>query len=84
MDYQIRFEPRAKKELAKIPKKYQEKILCILPDLAKNPFQGKKLKGKLEGVYSYRVWPYRIIYKIYKNLLLIVIIQIGHRQGIYR
>ncbi len=84
MEYQIRFEPRVKKELAKIPEKYQERILCILPDLAKNPFLGKKLHGKLEGIYSYPVWPYRIIYKIYKNLLLIIIIQIGHRQGIYR
>lgn len=84
MEYQIRFEPGAKKELAKIPKKYQGKILCILPDLAKNPFQGKKLQGKLEGVYSYRVWPYRIIYKIYKTQLLIIIIHIGQRQGVYK
>ncbi|PIV42803.1 MAG: type II toxin-antitoxin system mRNA interferase toxin, RelE/StbE family [Candidatus Nealsonbacteria bacterium CG_4_10_14_0_2_um_filter_40_15] len=84
MEYQIKFEPEVKKELAKIPKRYQEKILCILPDLIKNPFQGKKLHGKLEGVYSYRIWPYRITYKIYKNLLLVVILHIGQRQGIYR
>ncbi len=84
MVYQIRFELGAKKELAKIPKKHQERILCVLPDLAKNPFQGKKLQGKLEGVYSYRVWPYRIIYKIYKNQLVVIIVRIGHCQGIYR
>ncbi|MBU4299512.1 type II toxin-antitoxin system RelE/ParE family toxin [Patescibacteria group bacterium] len=35
------------------------------------------------GAYSYRVWPYRIIYRIYKNLLLIIVIRIGHRQGVY-
>ena len=83
MVYQIKFEPKAKKQLAKIPKKSQEKILSVMPFIANNPFSGKKLSGKLEGVYSYRVWSYRIIYKIYKNLLL-VIIRIGPRQGVYK
>ena len=84
MEYQVRFEPRAEKELAKIPKKYQDKILTFLLDLGRNPFQGKKLKGKFKGSYSYRIWPYRIIYKIYKSKLLVIIIKIRQRQGVYK
>ena len=53
-------------------------------DLALDPFQGKKLKGELRGQYSIRVWPYRIIYQIYKKELIITIIDVGHRQGVYR
>ena len=84
MEYQIRIESKAKKELAKIPKIYQKKILLIIPLLAKNPFIGKKLGGGYKGAYSYRVWPYRIIYSVHRNLLLVIVIRVGHRQGVYK
>jgi len=83
MAWEIRFEKKVQKELGRAPIQYQKKILAILPIIADNPFVGKKLEGELTGLYSYRVWPYRIIYKIYKNILVVVIIHIGHRQGVY-
>lgn len=83
MKWEIRISKKAQKELDKIPAQYQQRIAVALPLIADNPFIGKKLDGKLTGLYSYQVWPYRIIYKIYKGLLLIVVIRIGHRQGVY-
>lgn len=83
MQWTLRLEKRAKKQLDNLPAPFQGKILAILPLIAVNPFVGKKLDGQLTGLYSFRVWPYRIIYKIEKNILLIVIISIGHRQGVY-
>ncbi|MBI4225774.1 type II toxin-antitoxin system RelE/ParE family toxin, partial [Candidatus Roizmanbacteria bacterium] len=64
--WQIRFEKRAKKDLDKIPEQYQKRIFSVLLILQTNPYLGKKLEGKLNDFYVYRVWPYRIIYKIYK------------------
>lgn len=84
MKWEIRLEKRAQKELDKIPIQYQKRILAILPIIADDPFVGKKLEGELSGLYSYRVWPYRVIYKIYKKQLLILIIRVGHRQGTYK
>lgn len=84
MAWEVRFEKKARKELDKIPIHYQKRILAILPIIAADPFVGKKLDGELTGLYSYRVWPYRIIYKIYKKVLVVVIIRIGHRQGVYK
>jgi len=84
MVWEVRFEKRAQKELDKLSSQYQKKILATLPIIAANPFVGKKLDGELKGFYSYRVWPYRIIYKIYKKVLVIVIVHIGQRQGIYK
>lgn len=85
MAWEIKFKKKAEKNLDKISAQYQGKILAALPEIAKNPFGGKKLDGELAGLYSYRVWPYRIIYKIYKKILVIVIIRIGHRgQGVYK
>lgn len=83
MAWEIRFEKKAQKEIDRIPLVYQKRILAVLPAIADNPFIGKKLDGELTGLYSYPVWPYRILYRVYKKLLLIVIIHVGHRQGVY-
>lgn len=84
MAWEIRIEKKAQKELDKIPVEYQKRILVALPIIANDPFIGKKLNGKLAGLHSYQTWPYRIIYKIYKKILLIVVIRIGHRQRVYK
>lgn len=82
--YQIIFARLAKKDLNKIARSYKPQILAALFDLKENPHLGKPLKGKFKGFYSLRVWPYRIIYKIEKKRLVILIVRIGHRQGIYK
>jgi len=84
MMWTIRFEKRAKKDLYKIPQQYQKRIFSVLPILQLNPYVGKKLEGELKDYFGYRVWPYRIIYKIFKKILLIFIVRIGHRQGVYK
>ncbi|MFH1565810.1 MAG: type II toxin-antitoxin system RelE/ParE family toxin [bacterium] len=72
------------KELDKIPFQYQRRILVALSIIAGDPLVGKKLIGELSSIYSYRFWPYKIIYKVYRTILLIVIIRISHRQGVYK
>ena len=84
MKYQLRLKPSAKKELDKFPKRDKTRIYILLINLTKNPYIGKKLEGKLAQYYSIRLWPYRIIYKIYKKELLVIVIKIGHRKNIYR
>ena len=82
--YQIILSRNAEEDLDKINKKYKPHIFAALFDLRKNPYSGKRLKGKFQDCYSLRVGPYRIIYKIYKRKLNILIIRIGQRQGAYR
>lgn len=83
MRWEVKLERRAEKGLEKIPERHQKRVLATFSVLAADPFLGKKLQGELQGLYAYRVWPYRIIYKLYKRLLVVVIIRIGHRQGSY-
>ena len=83
-NYRITFHPRVKSHLRKIPSKWQEKIKIALNNLSPDPYQGNQLKGeKFSGVYSYRVWRYRILYEIFKNQLIIYIIDIDHRKKVY-
>ncbi len=82
--YKVVLSKTAAKDLNKINRKYKPHIFAALFDLRKEPFSGKKLKGKLQEYYSLRVGIYRIIYMIYKKKLKILVIRIGHRQGTYR
>jgi mRNA-degrading endonuclease RelE of RelBE toxin-antitoxin system len=61
-----------------------ERIESVLFALTLNPHFGKPLKDSLFGYYSARVWPYRIIYKIWKEQALVTVVWIGHRQGAYK
>ena len=84
MAFRLRLESKAEKQLNNIPSPYKERITITLTSITANPWIGKKLKGEYEGSYSVRVWPYRIIYKIYKHELLVVVFKIKHRgQGAY-
>lgn len=51
--------------------------------IAKDPYSGKKLKGKYAGLFSYRFSDYRIIYEIRQKKLLIVVLRIRHRRNVY-
>ena len=83
MRYSLTIKPAAQKKIDSIPQLYRTKILNALVYLETDPYLGKKLKGDLKDLYSLRVWPYRIVYKVYKNILIIVVINVAHRQGVY-
>lgn len=73
-----------KKELAVLPEKIAGRIIQAMHDIERDPYKGKHLQGNLEGVYSWRVWPYRILYEIRKKELVILVLAIGDRKQIYQ
>jgi len=83
MKWELKIEKNAQKDIDKVPVEYQKKIAVALSIIAEDPWEGKKLNGELCGFYSYKVRPYRIIYRIYKKVLVVVVVKVGHRQGIY-
>lgn len=70
-----------------IDKKLYTKIKnFVYPQLRENPYYGvniKKLKGKFEGYYRYRVGNYRLFYLIEDEKLIIAVINFRHRQKAY-
>lgn len=82
--YQVVIPRKARKDLKKIDQRYKTRLYTAFSILANDPFIGKKLEGEHRGRYSYRVWPYRIVYAIRKHQLVIIIIRVGHWQGVYK
>ncbi len=82
--YRIEIKNKAKKDIVSLPKREQERVMAAINVLRENPFAGKKLVGEYEGARSLRVWPYRIIYVIYEEIVTVQILRVGHRQGVYK
>lgn len=84
--YRIEWDQTAIKQFRKIrDQKLSDKILHILEnEIARNPFIGKPLNNPFKGVRSYRVGKLRILYKQYKDKLIIVVLNIDHRKDVYR
>ncbi|MBI2236979.1 MAG: type II toxin-antitoxin system RelE/ParE family toxin [Actinobacteria bacterium] len=56
---------RAKQDLAGLPRTIQEAVVETLTVLEADPEEtGKQLRGRLRGLWSYRVGNYRILYTI--------------------
>ncbi|MFA6039645.1 MAG: type II toxin-antitoxin system RelE/ParE family toxin [Candidatus Peribacteraceae bacterium] len=75
---------RARKELQSLPAKDRERVVAAMGSLGTDPFQGKKLQGEWEGKWSLRVWPYRIIYTVEKEIVTVTVLRVGHRRDAYR
>ncbi|WP_027371063.1 type II toxin-antitoxin system RelE family toxin [Desulfovermiculus halophilus] len=85
MNYRIEVKRSAAKALKKIPKADQKRIADKIDSLAEdlpNP-DTTKMKGN-NPFHRIRVGDYRIIYEIQEEILLILVVKIGHRKDIYR
>jgi len=81
--YDVLFTNNAERQLKKLEKKMQERIISVLERVRIRPeshFQ--KLIG--EDVYRLRVGDYRLIADITKSKLIILVLKIGHRKKIYK
>lgn len=85
--YHVEFAKSAKKEFDALSVKVQEKILEACKILSTNPFSEilkiKKLKGA-DSLYRIRIGDYRVVYEVRREVLLILVIKIGHRREVYR
>ncbi|MCP5464590.1 MAG: type II toxin-antitoxin system RelE/ParE family toxin [Deltaproteobacteria bacterium] len=78
----LKVPPRVAKTLQHMHPTIKKKLKYGLKQLIENPELGKSLKEELDGLRSFRVSRYRIIYRIQKKYLEIV--AIGPRAKIYQ
>ena len=87
MKYHVVISTKAKKELLKIDRTQAKMILDWLNKKlngCSDPyFSGKALKGDKKGFWRYRLGRYRLIADIDNDKVIINIVKIGHRQGVY-
>ena len=89
MSYDVEWSRAATKQLLSIEKKQRLMILKWVEENlegCENPKAvsgSKALKGTQNG-WRYRVGSYRILSTIDEGKLLIEVVRVGHRQGVYK
>jgi len=84
LSYKILIDKKVIKDLKKIDKTWQIKIINkIQTTLAANPYSGKKLVGDLSKYYRLRVGNYRVIYSIDEDIVTVEVIKVSHRKDVY-
>ncbi|MDL1949058.1 type II toxin-antitoxin system RelE/ParE family toxin [Acidobacteria bacterium ACD] len=75
----------AQRDLSRLPREVQKRILTRLEGLAENPRPAgaEPLAGPV-NLWRLRVGDYRIIYTIEDDVLLVLVLRMGHRREIYR
>ena len=85
MIYSVEFRPGVLKSLKKLPMRDLQRIKKKLETLAKNLPDPATTKMKGDNPFhKVRMGDYRIIYEIHDDVLVILVVKIGHRKDVYR
>ena len=82
--YRVEVHPAAVRALRQLDPKVRPRIEGAITLLAEDPRPpaSRPLKGR--PGYRVRVGDYRIIYTVEDDILLIVVVTLGHRRDVYR
>jgi mRNA interferase RelE/StbE len=87
LTWTVEIDDRARKELRKFDKPLQKEILNYLKEriaTKDDPRRfGKPLSYDKHGLWRYRVQDARIICRIYEDILLVLVVRVGHRKIVY-
>lgn len=86
MAWQIELTAKSARQLKKLDKSTQRRIVSFLRELEtlEDPHaRGKGLTGNLRGLWRYRVGDYRLVCSLEGDRLLVLVLSVGHRSEIY-
>lgn len=81
--YSIEFSQTAEKQLYKLERNVQARIISILERIRVRPYPHVK-KLVSSPYFRLRVGEYRVILDIKEDRLIIFVIEVGHRRNIYK
>jgi len=83
-NYAVEFTKSAQKELNKLPNQIRLRIAKAVYKLSLEPRKGNVRPMVGSKSWRLRVGDFRIIYDIYDNKLIVLIIRVRHRKNVYR
>ncbi|MDP7180102.1 MAG: type II toxin-antitoxin system RelE/ParE family toxin [Candidatus Woesearchaeota archaeon] len=81
--YQVIFTPKAEKQLKKLPKDVQVRIINALKRIRIRP-ESHLTKLVDDPVYRFRVGDYRLFIDIIHDKIILLVVKVGHRKNIYK
>jgi mRNA interferase RelE/StbE len=82
--YSLRIKESAAKEIRALPKSDRLRVITAIDGLRQSPHQGTQLKGSSTGLRRIRVGRYRVIFEVQNDVLVVLVLRVGHRKDVYR
>lgn len=83
MKYRIRVTNTFERQLKKLAQRDRRRVWRLIGEVQESPYLFKPLSGQLSGARSARVGEMRVIYTVDENQRLVVLLYVGHREGVY-
>jgi mRNA interferase RelE/StbE len=83
--YTVEVTPAAGRQIRKLGRTAQERVLARIEKLEEDPrpHDASKLQTP-EELYRIRVSDYRIVYQVEDDRLIVLIVRVGNRKEVYR
>lgn len=83
--YAVEFTSAARKQLARLDRSVQLRILKAAALLSKHPRPpAARRLASVSELWRIRIGDYRVIYSIVEERIVVVIARVGHRSSVYR
>jgi mRNA interferase RelE/StbE len=87
VNWVCRFSESARRELLNLDRQAQKDIVAYLEKRIaskEDPRRfGKPLKAELAGLWRYWVRDYRLVCQIKDEVMLVLVVSVGHRKNVY-
>jgi mRNA interferase RelE/StbE len=82
--YSVELTRTAEKQLRRIAKRDRTRVVDAIGGLADRPrpHGARKLQGYYD-VYRIRVGKYRVVYEVFDDRVIVIVLKVGHRKDIY-
>lgn len=84
MAYKVELRPLALRQLRKLPVEARRRIEQLLVSLADDPRPSGCLPLSGRPGYRVRVGVYRVLYEVRDDVLIVTVVELGHRREVYR
>ena len=83
--YNVELTRTAEKQLRRIAKRDRNRMVEAIRGLADTPRPNgaRKLQG-YDAVYRIRVGRHRVVYEVFDDRVIVIVLKVGHRKDIYK
>jgi len=83
-EYSIEVSATAERQIRELSERDQHRVINVIKNLGVEPRPRgcRKLQG-YDDIYRVRTGVFRILYSVADDRLLVLVLKVGHRKGIY-
>lgn len=85
MSYRVELTTAAARQVRKLPRPIRDRVLEGIEELGEDPRPNgsKKLAGE-QTAWRIRIGDYRVIYDVFDDELVVIVVRAAHRREVYR